>query len=228
MSILGNRVLRKEDPKFLTVGGTYVDDVRLDGAVHVTYVRSPVAHARIAAIDVEEARKAPGVIAVFSAADIDMPPAPPEMGFLNQAMSRPALADGVVRFVGEPVAAVVTEERYQGPDAAELVLVDYDPLPVAMSVEASEAQEVLLFPDLGTNVAFELAFGRDESLFDECDVVVRQRIVNQRVAPCPLEVRAAAADWKDGRLLQYSSTQAAHGTKDAIAARLGLEPDQVR
>ena len=228
MSILGNRVLRKEDPKFLTVGGTYVDDVPLDGAVHVTYVRSTMAHARVTAVDVGEARKAPGVVGVFTAADVDMPPAPPDMGFLNQAITRPALADGVVRFVGEPVVAIVTEERYQGPDAAELVFVDYEPLPVVMNLEESAAQSVLLFPDAGTNVTFELAFGRDESLFDGCEVVVRQRIVNQRVAPCPLEVRAAAAEWKDGRLLQYSSTQTAHGTRDAIAARLGLAPEQVR
>ena len=228
MSILGNRVLRKEDPKFLTVGGTYVDDVRVDGALYATYVRSTMAHARIAALDVEEARKAPGVVAVFSAADLDMAPAAPEMAFLNQAMTRPALAQGVVRFVGEPVAVVVTEERYQGPDAAELVFVDYEPLPVVMSAEESAAQDVLLFPDVGTNVAFELAFGRDESLFDGCEVVVRQRIVNQRVAPCPLEVRAAAAEWRDGRLLHYASTQGAHGVKDALVARLGLEADQVR
>jgi carbon-monoxide dehydrogenase large subunit len=228
VSILGNRVLRKEDPKFLTVGGTYVDDVRLDGSAYVTYVRSTMAHARITALDVEEARKAPGVVGVFTAADLDMAPAPPEMAFLNQAMTRPALADGVVRFVGEPVAAVVTEERYQGPDAAELVFVDYEPLPVLTGLAESAAQEVLLFPDVGTNVAFELAFGRDESLFDGCEVVVRQRIVNQRVAPCPLEVRAAAAEWKDGRLLQYASTQSAHGTRDALSAQLGLEADQVR
>jgi len=228
VSILGNRVLRKEDPKFLTVGGTYVDDVRVDGALYATYVRSTMAHARIAALDVEEARKAPGVVAVFSAADLDMAPAAPEMAFLNQAMTRPALAQGVVRFVGEPVAVVVTEERYQGPDAAELVFVDYEPLPVVMSAEESAAQDVLLFPDVGTNVAFELAFGRDESLFDGCEVVVRQRIVNQRVAPCPLEVRAAAAEWRDGRLLHYASTQGAHGVKDALVARLGLEADQVR
>ena len=228
MSILGNRVLRKEDPKFLTVGGTYVDDVRVDGALYATYVRSTMAHARIAALDVEEARKAPGVVAVFSAADLDMAPAAPEMAFLNQAMTRPALAQGVVRFVGEPVAVVVTEERYQGPDAAELVFVDYEPLPVVMSAEESAAHDVLLFPDVGTNAAFELAFGRDESLFDGCEVVVRQRIVNQRVAPCPLEVRAAAAEWRDGRLLHYASTQGAHGVKDALVARLGLEADRVR
>ena len=83
------------------------------------------------------------------------------------------------------MAVVVTEERYQGPDAAELVFVDYAPLPVVMSAEESAAQDVLLFPDVGTNVAFELAFGRDESLFDGCEVVVRQRMTNQRLAAVP-------------------------------------------
>src|SRR5439155_3774946 len=170
MSILGNRVLRKEDPTFLTVGGTYVDDMRLDGAAHATFVRSTVAHGRVTNVDVTEARSAPGVIDVLTAGEVELPPLEPEMGMLNQAMARPWLAGDVVRFVGDPVALVLTEERYQGPDAAGLVAVDYDPLPAVLDLEQAVAGDVLLFPEAGTNVAFELSFGRDESLFEGCEV----------------------------------------------------------
>ncbi|HEV2368268.1 MAG TPA: xanthine dehydrogenase family protein molybdopterin-binding subunit, partial [Acidimicrobiales bacterium] len=208
MSILGNRVLRKEDPKFLTVGGSYVDDLRLEGAAHVVYVRSTMAHARITNVDTAEAEKAPGVLAVYTAANFDLPPMPPGAPFVNPAMSRPWLADGVVRFVGDMVAAVVAESRAQAVDAAELVLFDYEPLPVLVDPDAALSSDTVLFPEAGANLAFTLpddlvavgmipadAAGRDENLFAGCDVVVRQRIVNQRVAPCPLEVRAAAASW---------------------------------
>jgi carbon-monoxide dehydrogenase large subunit len=229
MSILGNRVVRKEDPKFLTVGGSYVDDLRLEGALHVTYVRSTMASAAITAIDVSEAQAAPGVVAVFTGADVALDPITPSIGFLNQQMVRQWLATDRVRYVGEPVAAIVSETRYQGADAAEMVFVDYDPLPVVVEPEAAAAGENLLFPEAGTNTAFELAFGRSDNLFDECEVVVRKRIVNQRVAPCPLEVRAAAVQWgDDGRLTVWASTQHAHGVKDEFARRLKIEPDDIR
>jgi carbon-monoxide dehydrogenase large subunit len=229
VSILGNRVQRKEDPKLLTGGATYVDNLPLAGAAHVTYVRSTIAHARIASIEVDEARAAPGVIGVFTAADIDLPMMTPGIPLLDQAMARPYLADGVVRFAGEAVAAIVTEERYQGEDAAELVFVDYEPLPAVVDPEAAEQSEVVLFPDAGSNVTMRLMFEHHDGLFDECDVVVRQRMVNQRVAPCPLEVRAVAAEWgDDGRLTFWSSSQNAHGVKGALALRLGLDEADVR
>ena len=195
----------------------------------MTYVRSTMPHARIASIDVDDARSAPGVIGVFTAADIDLPPMMPTIPMLDQTMARPYLADGVVRFVGDLVAAVVTEERYQGEDAAELVFVDYEPLPAVVDPEAAEQSEVVLFPDAGSNVAMRLEFGHGDDLFDGCDVVVRQRIVNQRVAPCPLEVRAVAAEWgDDGRLTFWSSSQNAHGVKSALASQLGLDEASVR
>ncbi len=190
MSILGNRVLRKEDPKFLTVGGSYVDDLEIPGAAWVTYVRSPEAHARIARIDTAATLGAPGVLGVFTASDLQLPPLPMELPMLNPAMARPLLADGVVRFVGEAVAAVVAETKAQARDGADLVEVEYEPLPVVVDPEESAASETLLFEAAGTNVALELSFGRDEALFDACEVVVSQRAVNQRLAPCPLEVRA--------------------------------------
>src|SRR5215510_8827788 len=130
MSILGTRVLRTEDPRFLTTGGVYTEDLadeRLAGACHVFFVRSPIAHARIRGIDVTAALAAPGVLAVYTAADVaDLPNIEPIMADLvNPNMTRPLLAAGKVRFVGEPVAAVVTEGAYQGEDAIELVDVDY-------------------------------------------------------------------------------------------------------
>jgi carbon-monoxide dehydrogenase large subunit len=232
MSILGNRVVRREDPALLSVGGTYVDDVKLDGAVFVTYVRSTVAHARIAALDVEPARQAPGVIAVFTARDIDLPTVAPPMPMFPAAMSRPWLAAERVRFVGEAVAVIVTETRAEGMDAADLVVVEYDPLPAVVDVTAAETAPPL-FEDVGTNLAFDIGamfgFAPSDDFFDGCDVVVRQRIVNQRVAPCPMEVRAAAAAWgDDGRLTQWASTQAPNSLRTQLAASLGLEESQVR
>ena len=231
MSIFGNRVVRVEDPALLTVGGTYVADLRvseLDGAAHVTYVRSTMAHARIASLDVDEARGAPGVLGVFTAADVELERLPPAVPMLNAAMVRPLLADGTVRFVGEPVAAIVTERPEQGADAAELVWPDYDPLPAVVDPRDAERDEVLLYPDAGTNVAIELAFGRSDDLFEGCEVVVSQELVNQRVAAVPLEVRSAAAAWVDGRLWQWASTQHAHGVRNALAAAYGLDRAQVR
>ncbi|HLG92904.1 MAG TPA: xanthine dehydrogenase family protein molybdopterin-binding subunit, partial [Acidimicrobiales bacterium] len=229
MSILGNRVLRIEDPKLLTSGGSYVSDLSLEGAARVTFVRSTMAHARLLAVEVEEARRAPGVVGVFCASDLGLGPMPPVLPMINQAMGRPPLADGVVRFVGEPVAAVVTETPEQGEDAAEAVVVDYDPLPALVDPEAALASEVVLHEAAGTNVATELASSADDSFFDGCEVVVSRRIVNQRLAPCPLEVRGAASRWgPDGRLTHWTSTQAPHSVRDSLAGLLGVDPASVR
>ena len=229
MSILGNRVLRKEDPKFLTVGGSYVDDLQIPGAAWVTYVRSPEAHARIAQVDTAAALAAPGVLDVFTASDLQLPPLPMELPMLNPAMARPLLADGVVRFVGEAVAAVVAETKAQARDGADLVEVEYEPLPVVVDPEESAASETLLFEEAGSNVALELSFGHDESLFDGCEVVVTQRVVNQRLAPCPLEVRAAAARVeKDGRLTFWVSSQNPFAARELLAKVLEIEPEKIR
>ncbi len=228
MSILGNRVVRKEDPKFLTRGGTYVDDLDIEGVARVTFVRSTYAHALIRSIDVEEARGAPGVVAVVTAGDIGLDPVPLDMPLFNDNMHQQWLAADVVRYVGEPVVAIVSETQAQGTDAAELVFVDYEPLAAVVDPEAALAGSTILHPEAGTNIAFDLQFGRDEALFDDCEVVVRRRIVNQRVAPCPLEVRAAAARWEDdGRLTQWASTQAPHAVKDQLAQTYGLFEDEV-
>ena len=229
MSILGNRVLRKEDVKFLTVGGTYVDDVELLGAAWVTYVRSPLAHARIERTDVTQARQAPGVVGIFVASDLGLAPARVDTDTIPEAMARPFLADGTVRFVGEPVVAVVANSLAEAVDAAELVEVDYEPLvPVVDPADALE-DTVLLFPDAGTNVVTSIDEPGDGSLFDGCEVVVRQRVVNQRVAPCPMEVRAAAAVvGPDGRLTFYASSQAPFMMRDQLAKALEVDETQIR
>jgi carbon-monoxide dehydrogenase large subunit len=236
MSILGTRVLRTEDPRFLTTGGVYTEDLtddRLAGACHVFFVRSPVAHARIGLIDKTAALAAPGVLGVYTAEDLaDLPSIEPLMaGMVNATMTRPLLATGKVRFVGEPVAAVVTEDAYQGEDAVELVDVDYDPLTAVVDFDDALANEVLLFEEAGTNVSAQFgdASSLKPDLFDGCEVVVSRTFTNQRVAPAPMESRAAAAAWgEDGRLISWIPNQGAQSTRDELAKMLNLETGQVR
>jgi carbon-monoxide dehydrogenase large subunit len=228
MSILGTRVLRSEDPRFLTTGGNYIESIPLDGALHVAYVQSTAPHARLTEIDVSEAREMPGVVDVVTAADLDLAPAPPGNARIAPEMVHPWLAADTVRFVGDLIAAVVAETRAQAIDAAEAVIVEYDALPAVVDPEAATRDEVLLFPDAGTNVAMTMPSRAGEDFFDGCEVVVELRTINQRLAPAPLEVRAAAARWEaDGRLTQWACTQNPHGTRDELAHIFGLEEAQV-
>jgi aerobic carbon-monoxide dehydrogenase large subunit len=234
LSILGTRVLRTEDPKFLTTGGVYTEDVvdeRLAGACHVFFVRSPLAHARITGVDVSAALDAPGVVAAFSGADLaDLPVIPPSAaGLMKVEMTQHLLATDKVRYVGEPVAIVVTDDPYQGEDALELVSVDYDPLPAVLGFSPSD--DSLLFEAAGTNLAGEWGNASQlaADLFDGCEVVVSQTIVNQRVAPAPMESRAAAAVWgEDGRLTTWVPNQGAQGAKASLATLLAVEPNLIR
>ena len=226
MSILGTRVLRTEDPRFLIGDDRFIDNLVLDGALHTVFVRSTIAHARLTALDVTDAAAAAEVVAVVTATDVDLAPATPA-SWGNQAMVRPFLARDVVRYVGEPIAAVVATTRAAAVDAAELVVVDYEPLPALVDVDDSLAGTQLLHADAESNVAFATPSREDPDRFGGCEVVVRQRIVNQRVAPCPLEVRAAIAVWDDGRLTQWSCTQNPHATRDGLASALGVDADAV-
>ncbi|MGW9306920.1 xanthine dehydrogenase family protein molybdopterin-binding subunit [Saccharomonospora azurea] len=226
MSIVGTRVVRVEDDKLITTGGTYIDDLREDaltGAVHATFVRSPIAHATVTSIDTSEAEAAPGVVAVYTAADLDL--APGKAG----PVAQPWLADGVVRYVGEPVAVILAEHRYQLADAAELVDVDYEPLDAVADVDTAATDEVVLHPDLGTNVVQTHGGEFAEDTFADCEVVVTRTIDNQRVAPAPLEARGAACAWgDDGRVTLWLSTQNAHLARSAVAKGLGLDAARVR
>ena len=245
MSILGTRVIRTEDPRLLTSGGVYVDDLRaqeLAGAARLTFVRSPVGHARITGIDTDEAKAQPGVVAVLTAADMDdlAPPAPADPDApvseapvpLGGVWREPLLASDTVRFVGEPVAVVITDHSYQGEDAAELVSVDYDPLPVLVGPLAGlEPAAPLLFPQAQTNIPVQRGRdGFDDAAFADCAVTIEQDIVNQRVACLPLESRATAAvyDKQTGKLTVWHSSQNAQICRLILAGTLGMDPGAIR
>jgi len=228
MSILGTRVVRVEDPRFLTGGGTYIANLDLPNALHLTFVRSSVAHGKILSIDADEARSMPGVVAVWTAADIDLEPAPPAHGFMNKAIRFPFVASDTARFVGDIVAVVVSSDKTSGIDAAETVIVDFDFLPVVLDLEESYKGDTLLHPDAETNVVLTFASNENSDIFSDCEVVVDLVIENQRVAPVPMEVRSCASVWDGQRLTQWACSQGAHGARDGIADALGLEKEQVR
>ena len=236
MTIIGTRVLRKEDPQFLTVGATYtadLDDPRLDGALYATFVRSFVANGKIIDIDADDARAMPGVALVLTGADLDLmlpgsvPMFPPDL------LNRPVLARDRVRFVGEPVAVVLSETRSVGQDAAELVFVDIDPFDAVTDLEAAASDEIVVHEGHGTNNALTfsdlgMATGiTDDSFFADCEVVVEQRVVHPRMSAAPLEVRSAAASWTDDRLLMFLSSQASHRVKETLVQMYGLAPEDV-
>ena len=231
-SVLGNAVQRVEDPRFLKGEGRYMDDVRDVDALNVMFVRSTFAHAKIKGIDTSEAEKMPGVAGVFTAQNLELP------GFFAAGMlagmvpnlARAPLATDTARFVGEVVAAVVAETRQQAVDAAEAVVVEYEPLPAVIDLDhAGDANAPVLFPAQGNNVAFAMDTGTDESVLDGADVVVKGRFENQRLAAVPMEVNGAIVlpDSETGGIKMYASTQAPFGNRDAVAGVLGLEPDQV-
>jgi len=232
-SILGTRVQRKEDPKFLTSGGVYADDVddpRLAGAAQAVYVRSAVAHGTIESIDLEAALEMPGVLAIHTAESLGLEPiASP----FNPGSARTLLASDKVRHVGEPVAVVVAETQQQATDAAEMVFVDYEFLPALVDLEESLASETLIYEAAGSNAVFDTtALGLPENspaeeFFADCEVTITGRFLNQRVAPCPLEVRASAATWDGGRLVQWISSQGAQGAKDAFTAANGGDAEAI-
>jgi carbon-monoxide dehydrogenase large subunit len=207
-----------------------LDEPALNGALHVTYARSSVAHGLITGIDYSDALLMPGVIAIYSGADLGLQPMP---SAYNPMATRTLLAIDKVRYVGEPVVAIVTETREQGEDAAEAVIIDYDVLEAHVDLEKAMASTNLIFDACGSNVVFDsmvlgLPDNTGDAYFEGCEVVVKGRYVNQRVAPCPLEVRGAAAAWgTDGRLTQWLSTQHAQGAVAPIAAANGVDVAQI-
>ena len=232
MKALGSRVLRTEDPRLLTGRGRYVADLtdpRLAGSLHAVFVRSTIAHGVITGIDTSAAVAAPGVAGVFTAADLDIGPVPAPVPMFPPAMAAPVLADGRVRYVGEPVAAVVAESVALAVDAAELVVVDVDRLPPVVGPEAAATDEVLLFPEVGTNVASAFEVGDPpDGLFAGCEVVVRERLRVPRQAAVPLEGRACASVWDgEGRLHHWLSVQAPHSVKRVLAGLFGIEAERV-
>jgi carbon-monoxide dehydrogenase large subunit len=227
-SFLGNPVRRVEDPEVLTGAAQYVDDLQLDGALHAVFVRSTVAHARVESVDTSDATAMPGVVGVFTGADLGIAPQQ-AMPMVPATFNRPPLADGVVRFVGDAIAVVIAETRQQGVDAAEAVVIDYDPLAAIVDpFDALKTDAPIVFADAGTNVCVDLQFGTDPDLFAGADVIAKGRFINQRVAPAPMEVNAFAAVPDGDNITAYATTQMPHGLRDGLAGALGLDPGAVR
>jgi carbon-monoxide dehydrogenase large subunit len=196
----------------------------------VVFVRSDLAHARITGIDTTEAAARDGV-RVFTAADLELPvyPAPPFIG-IDERMFRPLLARDRVRFVGDIVAAVVADSRAAAVDAAELVIVDYDPLPAVTDVRVAARDQVLLYDEVGSNVCLRHPpESADPQIFDGCEVVVSESIESPRLLACPVEPRCTRAEMgADGRLTVHLSTQTPHQDKAMLAGLLGFEEERVR
>jgi aerobic carbon-monoxide dehydrogenase large subunit len=228
----GRAVRRVEDPELLRGRGTYVDNLRIPGTLHVAFVRSPLAHAVIGRIDVGGALEIPGVVAAYTAADLGIPRFHAFMT-LNDACARPALAEDKVRFVGEPVVAVVAETRVAAVDALEYVDIDYEPLPAVIDPEEALAEGApLQFEELGSNVAGGVREADGTDPLAGADVVVRGRFVNQRVAVVPMEGNAITAvpggDDDPHDVTVYVSTQMPHGFRNIAARLFGLERERMR
>ena len=205
-AMLGAPIKRREDPRLITGQATYVDDIKLYGMLHMSVLRSPYGHARITSINTEAAESYPGVLAVYTAEDLkgavgNVAIAVP-LGKIAEGMgNRGALADGKVRFYGDPVAVVIADDRYTARDARDLIEVDYEPLPAAIDLEkAMQPDAPILYEEFGTNVAFGIHPPTDEidKVFEQTKadggVVVKQRLVNQRLAPVPMETRGVVAE----------------------------------
>src|SRR6266545_3905134 len=226
---IGAAVRRVEDPPLVMGSARYTEDLVMPEAVRAVFVRAVLAHARINGIDTGEAAAAPGVVAVLTAADLDLEPLPPSFG--PPLFSRPPLARDVVRFMGEAVAVVVASTREQALDAAELVQVDYEPLDVVTDpLDAAAPDAPMLFPEHGSNVAVERPWKGEPARVEECEVVVRAHLVNQRVAPVPMEPSAAVAapSPETGGITLWAPVQAPFWVRGALAASLKLDPERIR
>jgi len=234
--LIGRAIVRREDPALLTGRGSYTDDVTPPGTLHAFVVRSPVAHALISGVDVTEAREAPGVVAVYTAADLaalgagPLPGAeglPP--GSLNPEF--PVFASAKVLWAGQPVVLVVAETAEQAADAAELVVVDYDELPAVVGpLDAAADGAPLLHEGAESNVAFRkrLTAGDADGAFRGAAYRVGQRMISQRIAPVALEPRGVLASVAgDGRLEVRLPTQRPHGSRNWLAKILGMAPGEI-
>jgi carbon-monoxide dehydrogenase large subunit len=234
----GASIKRSEDPRILTGQGRYIDDVRLPGMLHASFVRSPFAHARIISIDVEEARQAPGVVLVLTGAELqEKIVGGPGVAALFSGGAPVAafttLATDKVRLVGDPVAIVVAETRYQAEDACELIYVDYDELPPVMTREAAlDSSLPAIFEDLGGNVLVRSPaqiFGDVDGAFARADRVVRAELRQHRHQNVPMECRGVVCSWDpDGEeLTVHSANQGVHIVAMVLAGALGMEQSKV-
>jgi carbon-monoxide dehydrogenase large subunit len=231
----GQTIRRREDPRLVTGRGRFIDDLSIDGVVHVAVLRSPHAHARLVAIDTGEAQKAPGVLRVVTAVDLGAAGEPIPVFNEHPGLPRPygirPLAVDRVRFVGEPVAAVVAADRYAAQDAVELIGVEYDPLPAVADVEAAVAPGApSVHEGAAGNVAAEWRqqVGDFDRACREADRVVRATLRLARGGAQPLETRGLVARWDDGQLTVWAAIQMVHRHRRFIARQLGLPEDRVR
>ena len=213
---VGQSLARREDERFLTGRANYVDDLQRPGLLHAVVVRSTMAHALIRSIDTDAARELEGVAAVFTAADIGeaqviplwIKPLPGFERFLQ-----PTIARDRVRFVGEPVAIVLAEDRYVAEDAADLVEVDYEPLEAVIDVDGSRAGTTLVHPEHGTNLAaqFVARHGDPDGAFARAAYTRKERLKVHRHSAVPLETRGLVAQWDeaDARMRVWGSAKRA-------------------
>ncbi|MBV9049583.1 MAG: xanthine dehydrogenase family protein molybdopterin-binding subunit, partial [Solirubrobacterales bacterium] len=210
---VGRALRRKEDPRLITGTSTYVDDITLPGQLWASWVRSPEAHAKIVSIDASLAQERHGIRAVYTSADLDMeaglPMAWVPPGIEVNTPDHWVLAKDEVHHVGDPVALVIGDDRYTVVDAAEDVVVEYEPLPVVTDPEAAlENSSPLVHEQFGTNKSCEWSLGGGdlEAGFAEADVIVERRIVNHRIAGAAIEPRGVVAEYRAGKLTVWSST----------------------
>ncbi len=233
---VGARVKRIEDPKLIRGEGAYLDDLRLMGMLHAVFIRSPHGHARVRRVDLRRARAHPGVAAAFLADDlreIQRPlPVIPVDG-MRSADHLP-LATGEVRYAGEPIAVVVADDLYVARDAADLVEVEYDPLPAVTDLDRAAAGGPFAHAGWDTNVAFTsvLEHGDLAQAFRSAPVALRHRLVNQRLAPVSIEPRGTMAMYDgsqgQGLLTVWTSTQEAHSIRDGLSLVLDLPIGHIR
>jgi carbon-monoxide dehydrogenase large subunit len=241
-AMLGTSIKRREDPRLITGQATYVDDIKLHGMLHMVVLRSPYGHARINSINTEAAKKHPGVKAVYTVEDIkgivgNIAVAVPLGEIANGMGVRLPLAEGKVRFYGDPVAIVVADDRYIARDARDLIEVDYEPLPAVVDTEkAMQPGAPILYEEFGTNVAFGMHPPTDDidkvfaQTLADGGVVVKQRLVNQRLAPVAMETRGTVAEMRksDKTLTVWSSSQNPHLLRLILCGQVGLPQHQVR
>ena len=232
---IGTSYLRKEDGPLLTGRARFADDLARPGAVHACIVRSSVAHARVASISIEEALAVPGVVDVVTGADLPEVRIPMRLYALEgmERFLQPPLARDTVRYVGEPVAVVLADSRYTAEDAAELVLIDDEPLePVLAGDLALEEGAPVLHEETGTNLAaaFVVEHGDVDALFASADLVVEERIECHRHAAVPLETRGLVAEWDErvGELTVWGAAKVVHVNRRILAGMLGLPLERVR
>ncbi|HET8782464.1 MAG TPA: xanthine dehydrogenase family protein molybdopterin-binding subunit [Pyrinomonadaceae bacterium] len=232
---VGQRVKRTEDPRLIKGLAHYVDDIVLPGTLHVAFVRSVYAHAKITGIDASEALAMPGVVAVYTGADVADKVGPvPCAGALPdlKVPDHRVLAKDKVYFMGHPIAAVVATDRYVARDAADLVVVDYDELPVVTDVEEAAKGGTVIHDAWSDNIAYRLTSGEGdiEAAFSAADRVVKQRVLHQRLAPIAMEPRGVLARYFPGEeeLTLWSSTQIPHLMRTQVALMIGIPENKLR